>query len=324
MAFKVVAAALAALIALPVSAQQLPGIDPMTISITPQYPRPYETVVITPQSTLISLPASTVTISVDGTVVSANGSRSATVRLGGPGSVSNVRVSVSAPDGEVYTRDLAIRPADVALVLESQSTTHSLYEGAALPAPEGRIRLVAMPDLRSSPGTRIPATSLNYTWAVGNRTLEAQSGIGRSTLTAIAPVRYRDSVITLTVATPDSSIVAQTRVTVSPTDPLVRIYRYDPLLGPWLSGALGGAITLSGSEDTFRAVPFFFGADPVLAWSVDGVERRRGADLTLRAEDGSQGSARVGITATGASATERATQALNITFGNERQGIFGF
>lgn len=322
MALKASILALSILLALPVSAQQLPGVDALTLQTLPQYPRPYDTITITPHSTLVNLAASSMSISVNGSVVSTT--RSATIRLGGPGSATAIRVVVTAPNGEVYTDELTIRPAEVSLIVEANSTTHPLYEGAALPAAEGRVRLIALPDFRSSPGARIPTSSLVYTWRLGSRILEDSSGIGRSTLIATAPVRYRDAIVTLTVATPDGSVSAETRVTVSPTDSLVRIYRYDPLLGPWYSGALFGSLTLSGSEDTFRAVPYFFSSAPTIAWSIDGVERRRGPDLTVRTEDNARGVAAVGVSATGASATERAAQALSVRFGSERQGIFGF
>ena len=70
-------------------------------------------------------------------------------------------------------------------------------------------KTVALADFQSAPGTRLPASSLVYTWRLGNRVLTDSSGIGKSTLLATAPVRYRNADITVTVTSPDNSLVGE-------------------------------------------------------------------------------------------------------------------
>lgn len=307
-----------------VSAQGLPGgADPLVVQISPQYPSPYQTIRITPSSTLIDLRSSKVRITVNGVVVAeGSGSVSGQAAVGGPGERTTIVVSATT-NGQTQQKTLVVRPADVALILEAQSTSHPFYEGGQLVAPAGNLRVIALPDLRTSAGTAISRESLVYTWKLGDQILEAQSGIGKNVLTAVAPVRYRDANISLTVASQDSSVVAQKSLLIDPVDPLVRIYRNDPLLGPLFSRALSGNFTLSGSEEGFRAVPYHFASIPGFSWLMNNSTVGIDDTITVRATGNGLGAALVSVTARG-QGLESASTALPITFGENRPlGIFG-
>ncbi|MES2994496.1 MAG: hypothetical protein V4681_00445 [Patescibacteria group bacterium] len=303
---------------------QFGGVEPLTVTISPEYPKPYQTIVVTPSSTLVDLSSSAVTVSANGTVVSrGSGTAPTNVTVGGPGSVTTITVSVTA-EGRTYNKTLSVRPADVSLVIEPVTTTHPFYQGGAGVASEGLLRIIALPDLRSSAGTRLPASSLVYTWRLGDRVLQAESGIGKSYLSATAPVRFRDTRVTLTVTSADSAIVAQTSAVVSPIDPLVRIYRNDPLLGPLFDTALSGAITMGGDEQTFRAVPYYFPNGSALTWLVNNAESGSDKDVTLRATGSGGGVANLIARVKQAATFATAEQRLQVKFGEERGlGIFG-
>jgi len=302
---------------------QLGGTDPLTVTINPDYPRPYQIITVTPQSSLIDLAASTVTISANGAVVQkGTGGESASVAVGGPGTVTNITVTV-VNNGQTYTQSLSVRPADVALILEPNSTTHPFYEGAAMIGSEGRLRIVAVPDLRTSTGAQISPANLVYTWKNGDQILESSSGIGKSILTATAPIRYRDTVITVTVSSQDSSVVGQASVLISPQDPHIRIYENDPLLGPRYDTALPSSITLADSEATYRAVPYFFTSIPSLTWNVNGTPSQTGADITVRPSGDGQGTAMLGVSGSSGSLGQTAQTGLSITFGKNGSGFFG-
>lgn len=299
------------------------GVEPLSITIFPEYPRPFQIITVTPESSLIDLAASTVTISVDGTVVQrGSGKESVNVAVGGPGEATTITVT-AVNNGQLYTAQTVIRPADVALVLEPQSTNHPFYEGGSLVASEGNLRIVAIPDLRTSAGAQIPVENLVFTWRNGEQILESASGIGKSVLTAIAPVRYRDTTISVTVATRDSGVVGQASVVVAPVDPIVRIYENDPLLGPRFEQALSRTDALNG-EATYRAVPYHFRAMPSLAWSVNGTASQAGQDVTVRPAGSGRGRALLSVDALTAAPRQAAKGELSVTFGSQRAGIFGF
>ncbi|MBU2329843.1 hypothetical protein KKG57_00015, partial [Patescibacteria group bacterium] len=229
----------------PALAQEFPGADPLSAVISPQYPRPFQLISISPRSSLINLSASTVEVLVDGVVVyTGSGTRAVTAQVGDLGSRTNVVVRVTDPSGFTYSKQYSVRPAEVSLILEPRSTTHPFYTGGSLVASEAPVRLLAVADLRTDAGTKIPANSLVYTWRVGNRILTDASGTGRSSLVANAPVRYRNADITVTVTSADNSLVGEAKTTISAVDPITRIYRSDPLLGPNYDVALTGKYTM--------------------------------------------------------------------------------
>ncbi len=303
---------------------QIGSTEPLTLTINPSFPRPYQIITVTPQSSLINLAASTVTFTVNGTVVqSGSGGESASIAVGGPGTLTTIRVT-AVQDGQTYTQTATIRPADVALIVEPTSTTHPFYKGASLIGSEGRLRVIAVPDLRASSGAQISPSSLVYTWKNGNQVLQSASGIGKTVLTATAPVRYRDTVITVTVSSQDSSVVGQASVAISPRDPLIRIYENDPLLGPRFETALSDSVTLTESEATYRAVPYYFTSLPSLTWEVNGSPSQTGKDITVRPSGNGKGTAVLGVSATTGTLGQSAQTRLSVTFGEAANNIFGF
>lgn len=301
--------------------------NPVSVILVPEYPHSYETVTISPRSSLIDLTASTVTVSANGVVIQkGTGTQSTAITVGAPGTETKVVVSVVGTDGQKYSVQTVLRPADVSLIVEPNTTTHPFYAGLPLVAPEGVVRLVAIPDIRSNPATAINPASLIYTWKLGNKVLQDASGIGRSVLVASAPVRYRQADITLTVTSSDSRFVAEAKTTIDPSDPIVRLYPYDPLLGPDYDHAITGTYTLPGTEETFRAVPYFFKEPPALEWSVGGVAQTAQRDITVRSSGTGAGTASLEVSARIPSTLQLASNRVLLRFGEGKSpfSIFGF
>lgn len=291
------------------------GVDPLTVTITPRYPRPYQTVSITPKSTVIDLSASTVVVAVDGKEVGrGSGTQSYSIQTGGPGTRSTVRVSVSG-SGASAVDETIIRPTDVSLVLDPISTSHALYEGANLVAPEGRVRVVALADFRTAPNTRIPSTNLTYTWKTGGRILQAESGVGKSTLSATAPVLFRATDVSVTVSNADGTLIGEARVAISPTNPQLILYKENPLEGTVFTSALSTDYSLTGSEEAFRAVPYFFPTAPSLTWLLNGKSAGTDPLITVRTTGDKAGSATLRVEAKQFGAFYSANNSLMVRYG---------
>jgi len=263
-----------------------------------------------------------VTITANGAVIEeGSGERSTQVTLGGPGSSTLIRVT-ARQGASVESAELTLRPADVSLVLEPQTTGFPLYDGGLLVAPESRVRLVALTDFRTSNGVRIPSNSLSYTWRVGNKILTEESGLGRSVLTASAPVRYRNADVSVTVSTTDQSMTGYAFMEVSSSEPRLYAYRVDPLLGIDLAHTLSGVVPLIGEEDSFTAVPYYFRDTPSLSWSLNGELAGSDSAFTVRAQNESAVRANVGVRAEG-NDFESASSAFTLSFRGSPRG-FGF
>lgn len=302
---------------------QFGNVEPLSIIISPDYPRPFQVITVTPESNLIDLSASTIVFSVNGQVVQrGSGKESASVAVGGPGQTTTITVTATNK-GQTYTARTTIRPADVSLITEPQTTTHPFYEGGALIASEGGLRIIAVPDLRTAAGAPIAASNLVYTWKNGDQILQSASGIGKNVLVGVAPVRFRDTVISVTVASQDTSVVGFARTLVSPVDPQTVIYRNDPLLGPRYEAALSSTDTINTGEQSYRAVPYYFGTIPTLTWSVNGSASQTGSDITVRPAGSGQGRALLGVTALATSPRQTSSSQLSVLFGAVRSGLFG-
>jgi hypothetical protein len=304
---------------------QFTSSDPLTVSISPEYPKPYDTVTVTPSSTLIDLSSATIKVSVNGKLVSSfSGAEGTTVTVGAPGVKTTVTVTATT-GGKTYRKTLVIATGDVALVVEPLSTAHPLYKGALLLAPQGRVRVIAIADLRNSSGVRLNPAGLVYTWRLGSQILEADSGIEKSVLTAVAPQRYRDAQISVTVTTSDGAVVAKETTLLQPTDPIVRIYRTDPLLGTDFTHALMGTYSLTQNEESFRGVPYFFGAVPTFSWIVGGQGSGTSDEVTVRTSGGGAGKSSLSLSARLNETHQSVTNTLSLSFGNLKStNIFGF
>jgi hypothetical protein len=294
------------------------------VDISPQYPVPYQTITLTPSSTLFDIGSATISVTVNGkSFYKGSGGTGIDVLLGGPGSVTTISITAVAA-GQTYNKKFTIRPASVALVVEPVSTTHPFYDGASLVPSEGAVRLIAIPDFRTSAGKQVDPSTLEYTWTLGDQTLDSSSGIGQSVLNATAPQRYRDATVSVMVQNSDGSLIAQSQTTISPVDQLSRVYEDDPLLGPLFDNALPNAFTMSGTEDTFLGVPYYFSNPPGVSWIMNGTLNGTDPDITVRATGNGSGTAVLNFGATNANATESANSTVSVSFGQKKSlGIFG-
>lgn len=298
--------------------------DSLDASADPQYPTPYSTVSIKPLSSSLQLSSATITVSANGVVVgTGTGSESFSVPIGAPG--KTVRVIVKATiDGQTYAKELIFTPQDLSLIIEPQTSTHPFYEGESLISQGSAVRLVALADFRTADGKKIPASSLVYSWNAAGQDLLAQSGIGKNVLSAVAPPRYRDTAVTVLVSTPDGSIASNTQVPIVSQEPLVRIYKNHPLLGPDYANAISGSITMSDAEQMFRIVPYFFAETPSFSWTLNSKASGSDRDITVRSTGSGAGSATISGTAALPNALQSATQTFNLSFGaSQSLGIFG-
>lgn len=312
------------LLGLSSSRAQVTGADPLTVELSPAYPAPYQTVTVTPSSTLFDIAAASVSVTVNGTAFyKGSGGTAVQVPIGGPGTSTTIVVSVTSADGQVNKKSFVIRPASVALVVEPLSSTHPFYAGPGLVSPEGRVRLIAVADLRPSATKALDPATLEYTWKLGDQILTNDSGIGKSVLNASAPQRYRDAPVSVTVSSPDGNLNAQAQTTISPVDPIVRIYRNDPLLGPLFDNSLSDTVTLSGSEDTYRGVGYYFSTVPKLSWAVNGVDSGATEDITLHSAGSGTGTAVLNFSANQTGTTQSANTSISVNFGQKQRGLFG-
>ncbi len=308
-----------------VTAQSI-SLTPFSINLSPVYPQPYSPVQLSLTSSSIPLIDSTFSVSVNGKRVGGNtGRQSFSFKTGAAGKSMNVVVSVLS-NGKVYQRRLTIHPASVALVVEPIATAPVWYQGIPTIPSFGKVRLVAIPNMRVN-GNYLDPTKLSYSWKIGDQTLPA-SGVGKDFTIIDAPLPYREIVASVIVHSSQNGQTAQQTVTLVSSTPVVHIYSDNPLTGIDYSHALSSNTQIGSVESTFAAVPYGFsdiGGKPLITWLLNGVEAQTGPSLTVRPKGLGTGSATISATAQKESTDEQESAQISIQFGSNASsfGLFG-
>lgn len=218
-------------------------------------------------------------------------------RMGPSGTEVRLTVRVDAGDDLTAEKTLVMNPANVDLVYEAQTYVPPLYRGKAPPTQGSIVRITAMPSFIDGNGNKIPQESLIYEWQKNFSKDFGASGRGKDIFLVTMPTGLSSTNIKVRVSDSSGVLVAENKLSLSPTTPDVRFYEEHPLLGTRYERALGRAISMRSTELSLRAEPFGLyvsGAPLFYSWSIDGSGVVPHADaknvLTLRQGTGTKGS----------------------------------
>lgn len=289
------------------AAQIVPGIsEPVTLSLIPDVPRPGSIFTANLQSFNISLDSALITWSIDGKEVQKGvGLKSISARAGGVGTMSTISVTIATAGSGTFTQSIVIRPADVALMWESDTYTPPFYKGKALHSYNGSFRVIALPEFVDLAGKRINPKELVYAWSKNGEVQASASGYGKTTFTSSQTSYLREGEdISVEVSAPRDNIVAKRSMTISPIIPKVVFYEESPLYGALYEKSLTRGIDLANEEISLVAEPYFFSvpsrnsANLSYTWKLNGstLSSSQGkSNITLR-KAGDSGSSNLAIT----------------------------
>lgn len=315
--------ALLLLFASPVEAQFTGEL--FSVSLTPEHPKPGQTVTIEIESYSINLNSSAISWLVDGAVAKQGvGQKTFDVIAGKAGRSTNVRIVVNGNTGAYGEKTVVIRPADVDIVWEAASYTPPFYKGKAMHSFQSDVTFIAMPNLISGDGVRLSAKNVVYTWKRDGQVLGDSSGFGKQTLTLVANAIIKPMNVEVEVASQDGTVRAKNGVQVFPRSPELLLYEDQPLLGIRFERALEGTYALSGDEVKVAAFPFFTSSDERnssslnFRWSMNNRELTSSDSfITLRSERGQTGTAAITLTASHFKKfLQSATKSFTVQFGN--------
>ncbi|MBI4088921.1 hypothetical protein HY415_02390 [Candidatus Kaiserbacteria bacterium] len=287
-----------------------------TLSVDPQYPAPFSTASVSVQSDTLDLANALMSVSVGGSKVYQGNAQPTAITLGRAGSVTRVDVVITT-GGVDYTQTLSIRPQDVSLAIEPVSSAPPLYPGKPLTPIEGSVRVVAVANLRNTSGGAIDPTKLSYAWTIDDAKIATASGIGKSAVIVESPLQYRARSVSVAVTSQDGNLVGGDSLSLSPQEPLLRIYENDPLLGIRFERALSGGYSILGAESSLYGAPFSVpttNGAPFLQWFLNGAVVQTGNSITLRPTGTGRGNASLSFTASSGGSTV-ASANLSLFFG---------
>ncbi len=247
----------------------------LVVGVTPEHPRPGESIVVSVESYNIDLNRAEVQWFVNDKLVKTGaGIKHLTVTAGRSGETTTVRIITIGENGNIYSANVIIRPAEVNLLWQAQSYTPPFYRGKALMPYQGTVLVAAMPSFTRGKSTMSP-NSLIYTWKEGDDVIGDSSGKGKSLFIFRGSIPLRTKTISVLVESPDRTMSAEASIDISPVAPRLLFYENHPRYGLLSARALGKTFTLEEDETRVDAIPYYFesptrtGSDFVYEWQMN-------------------------------------------------------
>lgn len=250
-----------------------PLVQPLSLIVTPASPSPGESVAIEAQALTFDSDRANFIWTIDGVSrpdLSGFGKNTFIFTAESVG--FGKRVSVRAePTGDApITVSKTIYVTDLSLTWTAHTYTPKWYKGKALPVPNARIRIAAIPAFIID-GTPIPANRLIYTWNInGNRVLK---GIGKQVLEFQQSEASWDApTILLNIQDAARRVEKEARIGIASQETHAVIYQTLPLGGIEFRRGTSAFPSIAPGIVDLQAEPFFFNKesryDLSYQWSV--------------------------------------------------------
>ena len=264
--------------------------EDITLKTNPEIPIPNEILSLNLDSYLIDLGTSEIIWYKNDVLQNKGyGERSFSFVVGRPGSSDSITAVISTQNGKIFTKNFVIRPAEVDLIWESNSSTPPFYKGKALVPKQSIVKIVAVPNIIDLEGRRIDPKNLIYKWKKNWEVLGSLSGFGKNIYLFDSSKTFRDNIITVDVQTLDGKFRATKSIKLSFCQPKIIFYKDAPLLGIMFENAITDKFKLKEDEVTFFAQPFFFSKSDIfnnleLEWFMNGkkIKKSLGNILTFK------------------------------------------
>ncbi len=236
-----------------------PGTTPdLALEAVPENPRPNSNITLRIRSVLLDLTQSEITWYVNGTVTSTGiGITETSVATGALGTETRVRVEAIGEAGSAFAVGV-FRPTDIDLLWEADSYVPPFYRGRALPSAGSTVRLFAVPRFTRVGSTSfLPSSELMYTWKRNDQTIPKASGFGKDTVQIETSIISSGDVISVEIATADGILEGSASVRLPSVEPSLVLYENHPVFGVLYHRGLQSPASVTESETTFIAVPYF-------------------------------------------------------------------
>lgn len=293
------------------------------VTLSPANPGANQQVTATLQSFALDLDRSDISWYVDEVKKDSGPARKTfSFRMGPAGEELRLSVHVETPDGIVAEKVLTMNPANVDLVWEAVTYAPPLYKGKAQPSPGSLIRVVALPSFTDNRGGAVGSEKLIYEWQKDFSKDFGASGRGKSSFTFTMSDGLASTDISVRVSDESGVLVAENKLSLSPKQPIIRLYEEHPLEGTLYERAINNTLSMRATEFTLRAEPFGLyasGAPLDYAWQVDSSVATPHNDarnlLTLRQDKGTSGSSALSLSISNLAKSLTAATNLVINFG---------
>ena len=286
---------------LPLKVKADSSID-ILVNVAPENPAPLENVNITLKSYVNNLDVVSISWSINGKNVSSGiGKKSFSLNAPKAGGETSVIATISLPDGTTDTK-IIIRPSAMVLLGEAMdSYVPPFYKGKALPSPDSRVKVVALPEIKSG-SNLINPKNLTYVWKKDYTNNQDGSGYGKNTFIYVNDYLENSNNIGVTAGTTDQKFSSTSNIDIGMKEPKIIFYKNDAKLGTIWEQALSDGHKILGDE-IIEAAPYFISPKdirvPTLTWDwfINGqtidVPSYRKNMIPLQAQAGTSGTSKI-------------------------------
>lgn len=227
------------------------------ISMSPESPVPNEMVFLSVSALEFNMDLSNISWSVDEKLKESGvGKKSISVVAPANGKSVKVSVKVIPNIGGILESSVVISPAGLDILWEAtDSYVPPFYRGKALPISQGEVRVVAIPNIKTTSGAIKPSNSFVYTWRKDGKNVPNASGLGKSSFGFANQLLDKQNRIE--VSATDGTKSAAGAVTMTPFVPEIVFYEELTLEGVQYERALSQMHPVTEPRITIVAEPYF-------------------------------------------------------------------
>lgn len=229
------------------------GNGSLSITLSPQYPQPGETVTARIDDYSISAAGASISWQRDGEVVPVSaGTRAIEFTIPNTGDSTRLTVALSLPSGGRMVAERTIVPRYLDVILEPQTYTPRFYAGRALPSHNSVVRVTA---LLHEANKLVDPTKYTYTWRLNNKVIGGGGQRGGYKTDIVIPYGLT-STLTVDVQDQTGQTVSRRLFSIPSVPVELQLYEVSTLYG--LSEKIvSDSFSMIGNSLTLRAVPYY-------------------------------------------------------------------
>ncbi len=235
-----------------------PSANDVFIELSPENPGPFQDITLRTNSDYLNLNRYNTTWYVDGRLITSGiGARTITTKTRGYGQRTNIIILIELPD-TLIKKTITLEPQDVTMIWEAvDAYVPPFYEGKKLPPREGLVKVVAIPNFKTSNGRPFKSEEGVYRWSRNGNVVATATGYGKSGFTFKNNKIRSSEAITVTASDTTGNYETSQSITVPTFNPKILFYEKNARTG--LTSPLSTTrLSLVGDQTTIQAEPFFF------------------------------------------------------------------
>lgn len=273
----------------------------ITLSLTPQFPNPNQSVTAVLSSYATNLDKANISWSTNNQEISSGvGKKVFSFTMGSLGSSLNLTATIDTVDGQSVQKKITLVPTNVDMLWEAYDAyTPPFYKGKAFAPSQSSFKVVAIPNLINQTG-KVNANNLSYTWTKDGDVQPDSSGWGKSYFIFQNSYLDKENVIGVKVSDITSSTNASGTINLQTSNPKIIFYENNPSLGIKWENAVTDGFKVNPEGVTLVAEPYFFSPKNISAseltfdWFLNGAQIQTPNsknELSIKPEAGQSGNA---------------------------------